>query len=541
MKQIVSFLQSRWGWLWFLPLVMVIPHLLARYGLDCTDTSYFLRAYTDWRHLPETYHYGLLLSHFSCYIGSIFVEQWGWNYLAIQHLAVAVIQCTIFIPFLFLWERPVDVRRMGWIFVGAQLLLVPAGTFIFSFDMLTPLLLGLVFGLFVYHLRHPSAWPVVATGLLCAVLITIRFPNIILVGILVVLLLSEASGNRKWGLVWGKNLLLLTVGLSVGMWGILALTFNRPGDYGTFICKAFSANESTHQTAYLLFLYLLDFAKIVRNLLLLGAFVVVAQLLSKRSKAAALIVSACGTVAVVAYLWYRNAPHNVAFHFLFIALLWGLTATYIWQNRHSKRARLIGCAILAFSVIPCTGSNTGLYKVAIYAFLPLAYYIAWPVIRKWRYVAVIPILIVALYLPLRWVSFTYRDAGLPSLTTGLPYAQLKGIKTTPQKAEWVTDVGQTIEGYLAKGERPVLMGKSRFIFQYLYGLYDLFDQSFSAQWNEPFYLGHLENYLSTPPLSPFILLEVDEYPNQTTELLEKYRHELKRADNGVLIYELADN
>jgi hypothetical protein len=222
---------------------------------------------------------------------------------------------------------------------------------------------------------------------------------------------------------------------------------------------------------------------------------------------------------------------------------WILTLFFIHKNYDTKRFIWISAISIAFTLIPISGTNTGLYKLASITTFPflLMYLTKYKrsVVSFWG-IVFIGVFICGMVSKLR--NNTYEDSRILDMDVEPKITQLYGLKTTSERAKYIEDICDKIEHI---NKNVIVIGNKSLLFEHLYLLgNDCLRPYFWRSYKDDEYVSDVCKYLNENNVSTIISTSdssIDESPLLSIELSklsyvlsyegEEYTMYIKKAEH----------
>lgn len=445
------------------------------------------------------------------------IEQWkgrvGKDLIGIRFFNALLIYLSGLIPILFLKTR-VSRLELFFLFSLILIILAPLNANILGFDTFTVFISSVIFTLLVSFIRSLNSLKLVLLAIFYAVAVFIRFPNIILLVIIpVILLIDKYCLGTNFKTYLKQSLVFIFLSFFFVAIGYFLVFYNDP-HFG----ESFLLSGKHHVIDKLLLGYFFDGLTILGYsiFLLLGYFLI-------KRKGKNVYVSIFVVVLLVAFMitLVIHTKYSRSYSLLLTSLGAVFGITQFFDKKTDNRYRLMLVAFVLFLFVNPFGSNTGLLKSS---FL----FILFPAILmntsyNSRRMTVKLLLIMIPFAFIEKVNAVYEDGKIYRLSEMAEHELLQPIKTTPQRKMFLDKMHKEVKK-LKHEEVPVYFyGNKSHIFVYLYPGSNLESNSF-FQTGE--YLLHsdslqqkiesfdkaaifiIENY---PEKNPQVSLETDQF------------------------------
>ncbi|WP_172822460.1 hypothetical protein [Gillisia sp. Hel1_33_143] len=499
------------------------------YGLDFTDSFYHINEAIHPVH--DQYKFSFILSSlFINFIARIFGEQ----VIVFRFINSLLLLIPGLITIVFL--RKIISKKDILNYITILLILTTSlNTNILGYDTLTTVILTLIFFTCYSYLINKKGYKILLLSVLVIIAVFIRFPNLILIPILFALLLFEENYRDYKRSIHLKIPMLYVVLTSTITLSVFYLINNNFSEH--FLAEI---NTSSHKPGLLLISYLKDLAKIFGFSLY---FILTYKVLSFN-------IGRARNIKMSYFLFYLaqfflaitvSVVYKYNFTLYYVSIAFSFVTIYLIENKFSIygiKFKIIILFIFMLFIHPF-GSNTGLLKAAfLFLLFPFLLIILSP--KNARFWIGNLILICFLGITVKVIS-PYEDDNMWNLNAPLNIHQLYLVRTTKQRADYITDITYERQRLLGKDIDVYFYGNKSHIFNYLYPSSSLGISDFNQNLENSNFQIKIQNILKKK--RNLALFLTTSYPNKiiysSQSLLEKELMELgfeKVLKNQVLYY-----
>jgi hypothetical protein len=476
-----------------LPFLVIAPYVLCCFGLDFTDSPYHLVKAADYLKQPQA-----VLSYHLIHLWQTYVTQ---SLLITRLFSVLLWQLT---ALFLLWCVRKSLNQSSLLFASLafSILLLCRPLYSLSYDTLSTLMITWTFCcLYMYQAEGYSRGWLLAGAVLSSLSIFLRLPNIpIVLGgcfwLLGLCSVRNVDRKRAW----------LDLAIYVAVFSFVTLVVFKSYYLDLHqAAQAYVPNSTSRGIQILLIRYVQG---LIKCLGWIGVFCLCALGYNewKSSKNSFLwsVLFMAGMSMMIAYsvflemqMYYPDLNHLLVS--LFLCLLGAVAYRYVTSGALLTKNMLLVLGVLFFAVLPIAGSDTGIIKVEVSFFILVAVTVYWDQINtelKW---ATATLLLAALCCAgVQRLKMQYEDRSI---------IRLRGIYTSPGRKAFVESVLK--EASASKGSF-ILVGKVRFLFDYLLGQSGDYSSLFWSNLNNKAYVADVERYMDKKQVDTVFV--VPEYP-----------------------------
>lgn len=473
---------------------LVFPYWLAQYQLDYRDSFFHLN-------LMRTFPVGCDMRWFGTnQIGHFVYLLTSGNVLYMQWMAVLLLQLSIFLPVASIKsveKSPIGLHDM-FIMALFSALFLNYSWLIFSFDTLNLFGLSVVLSLLIRYIYKPSIVRLCLLAMMTGYLITLKFPSVVIVGLIPFVLIAHGIKTKKIGL----SILYATSYVMVSLLTFYLLALLQFGSTGEIVQKMSEtmAGDEAHPGAMTLLTgYIIKSLDLLVYVSVLLVAYIAIEYGAVKSKWVQFLVPAC--MFVFCYcMFYTHIEYDYDnARLVFNALTFCLCIYYAVRGQY-----VLSLAVLACYVMPIVGSNTGIVKLGgAICLLPLAYlFMREHKNRKYIYICLVCLIA---YAPIRYYCYTFFDDGVKSLTERYTESpKIAGIYSSPKRIAKVTEVQNRIHEIQGSGKVLLCTGIHRHLFTYINDMNDAFHVA-DLYLDDPKYIAQVVEWANTQT-DPYIMV-----------------------------------
>lgn len=482
------------------------------YGINFTDEPYQIGLCENYLSAPATVLSGFV-GHLINYIanGKFIVFRWATAIITIL---------TTLTPIIYYFRRTKNQDLAILIYSILMLLQASKYSFFFGWDRVSNLALSITMVLaFEYFYSHKKAILIllaVASAIVCGC----RLPNVVLIPF-VMLLLAVDPNCRDLKQKLLRSTIYLVVA-SVVFVLMMTLFYGSIGEYMYAINSMAKVNG--HGIGFIIMRYIsgiLPLAKVLVGQVLIYAIICVALKL-KQFNHKYILYSLAIALGIMYFYWsYRHLDFYRYRISYMITSSWLLTLFFIYKNcdkQHVMQFVWISAISIVFVLIPISGTNTGLSKLATYTTFPfLLMYI-----KNYKRTVVVFYVVVFIGVFLSGILAKYRyntfeDSRILDMDAEPKVAQLCGLKTTAERAKYIEDVCDKINHI--KGTATII-GNRSLLFEHLYHLENEYTKQYFWRWySDNEYVTTECKYLSENEVSTIV--SASDSPIENSSILPK--------------------
>lgn len=445
-------------------LGLIIPVLPLHLGFyPWKDEEYQLLCMADYRNNP--------LSGFTMYIGYLWSHYIGEDsFISFRILAYLCNTVSILIPSCYYFIKTGKLFQSACIFFVLQLAISAFGLFSYEWDSMSYLTITLCCVAALSYYECHAHYKVVTLGLLGAVCIYSRIPNIALIPV-VLLLIAVTDMRIKVKIV---DYAIFLVSLLLGSEILNLLIW---GGHEEFLKSWNTDNVITGHNSIIGMVvaqFWSSYHRVFRDMALwLAIFSSVWYVchVAKRKSGKIFGTAFIGLLTLSLFLMIRATTHDYHNYyiefFLFTVLL--LPAIAVYRKQPVKRPLIYSLILLGFSLVSMAGSDIGIAKLLCFPLIPLALC----ELRKFKSLSVRAFFIMSGVV----VIFSYPILRIKDPTTkdwinlytdsygSIP--KLKGIKGPASDVKFVTDIYSWAMNEKKRNRKILFIGPKRYLFDYI--------------------------------------------------------------------------
>ncbi len=503
----------------------------AFFGLDFTDTFFHLN---NARRANSDINFLIVLS--------ALIIKFFLNFVTENVLFLRIINGVIKISPLFIYLYYFKIPKRSfliWTFI-ILIILTPNNSFVLGYDSLSVFTLTLILLILIKSKSNFNYSIIFLLSILSSCAILIRFPNILLVGIVFLCILFS---DAKWNLFSTDKIPKAFFYLITTLSTCILFYYLIYGSVGSFLNSNYVEVKSKghHGIINLLYYYIRDFGKImffsVEIFFFLYLFLKIR--INKAAKIVYLIIPVVVFHLIFLYKYVLISRYSYNFSLYVSALMVVFVIHNLFFNKVQKNEKIVIMILfLSFLFVEPFGSNTGLLKVApLLIIFPFVYQFSELATKKLYLVLLITILPFAI---LEKANSIYEDSKLVQLryTTNTKFIQ--GINTTFQRARFVNLIDSEYKKLTHDNYAVFFYGNKSQIFNYLYPSFDLNIKDFHQPINDLLYLNQISNVAKN--YKKVAIFIVNDYPSLNIDnhdsVLEKelLKNDFKPVFKNSIVY-----
>ncbi len=435
------------------------------FGVDSFDSFYWINQFIDCK-LSSPMVNGMIL------IGHWYTELFGANLISYRIGAYIISVVTCILPYIVLLDKYERKNNLFYFVFGFISFLSLTPGFLFHIDLFSKLFFCILACLLSLFYKKNNCFYVLCMGIISILMVIIRFPNILVVPFVVILLFIitiyiNSNTNKSTNI---KNCLIYE-SLYVGLLcvGILLYSFLMNGNlWGYALSIINDLHHPTmggHSIDMLFWCMFRDFDSVLVYfgilVLMFFTYKISIQYDKKRQ-----YVILTGALLFFIFMLYRDITYTFYNWQVNLFLVSYVCFILLYQLYYHKfgivEFVLLGCAVLSF-----LGSDTGLYKFApiLLCFLPIITSNIENSIKFNKFALVVSVIV------LLFVLFNYtkgfdedRIYKMTATIEGVP--GLEGIRTTPKRCDWVKTIYNKCDSILNETDNVFIYGNKCHIFRY---------------------------------------------------------------------------
>ena len=492
------------------------------FGLDFTDSFFIVNSFGHNNDGP--------LWPLTSLIGEITQSILGDKLIYFRIITRVSYFLAVAIPYVFLVRRPTAASNM---FIAAATLVTlnVTASGIYGYSSMTLLFLSLSTTLIIRYFYSQQVQTLVLFGIVSAMAILVRFPNIVIVPISMCLIVAniyiDRYGQHKSHASFRAYFFHLSIFLFSLTFVYLLILVLRYGSlteyYDTFRSYlSVLQHDKSHGVMAIINRNLLETVRLFEYIGLIALLVYTGTVKERLPKPLYIIYRVLLLFVFSLFLYFDILHDTYTFNFsrlmtaAVFLLMWRATVNEVEKGGWMTILALL--ALLAFSFTPAIGSNTGLLKIAplLIAFMP---YIAEQCNMDTQQQSRIGyiILLGIFAIPLKTISI-YEDSPVFRLTQSPKSQLLTHIRTTPIRANFVDDVISVYNGEKRQNQEVMFFGKMAHVFTYLTKQEPLYRASFWMLPDDDIEVERAEHVLKR--LRPVVFF-LPEYPSDGTKEFKK--------------------
>ena len=432
----------------YLFLIFIFPFLFIPYGLDYTDGPFHFLAYNGDRPL-------IGLRFFYTFGGALWSRLFGDTVLSYRIITVILLIFSHFVPAYVILRNKVQFKNILKYVALSVILTIGTFIYIFGWDIQTLFILSILFITGYKFLNNPSWKIILLLGLLSAILVAIRFPNIVVLVPVFLLIIFNKYPNQT---IKKKAVLFMVYLFSFIISFFLIYLFHHklnqigivgnPAIFGFMEATEKLQGDTAYSITELMGTYIRHGFRIIEMTGVVLVFVVIWKYKERfRLKQWMIIAIALMFLMIYFYLYVLTSSYHYYLSFFYSAIAFIILFYLLYKNIGEGNSNIVLFLLFALLIgfIPSAGSHPGLLKMsrAFLFMLPVLLYFLFNYLPKEdRRGAYIFLIIVAAFSVFHKTinSETYEDGRIPQLEATVNHPKLKGIKTTWQRKEQIETI-----------------------------------------------------------------------------------------------------
>jgi len=440
--------------------------LFISYGLDFTDSFYFINRFIHAQTVPAYSPLDFLSIKLGAIAGSVF----GTDVISFRLMDWCLFTGTTYSAVFILERRQ---RREFLIFAAViSIIIAPLNSNVLSYSTFTYLFVILTQVCLIKYVIDSNLIYLALSGTFTGVAVGCRFPNVLIILTVPVLLFILGRGQHKHSLKGvTSNIAIYLIFAVLTYFGLVLLIFETPATFLSDLMQALSGAPPSHSVKLLIEAYIRDGSKIAVYVLLIFSIYGIHRSLANKG------LSSFKQILVILPILYFTLYAEVMYspyHWQ-----WSLFLTSIWivflirQLFHRPEVidrrlwNLLIVSTVISTFIPAAGSNTGLLKAWSMISVALAILIYARATDRKPMMVLLVMLIPPAFM--ERLSSTYEDAPPSSLSAQVSDPRLRSIKTTESKVKLLESVNQDVQLLRRAGVTPIFYGAHAHILYYLHG------------------------------------------------------------------------
>lgn len=415
------------------------------WGFEILDSGYHLTAFQNIYDAPNTVadNFGYYLTNL---VGGAFI--YIFPDMGIIHFriigAVCVLIAIAFIYFSLWREVPLIHLLIG---LSLVVLCYVKAPYSFNNGILSCLLYVIACLILYKGINRNSSWLIFIAGIIVGINIFTRIPNILGIGLLLIILLHRKFIIKSDPLDWGKSF-FFAFGVLMGI-GFVALLMIQLGHLGIFIddmkilFSSTSEKDSTYSITTLILAYLNFYMTNAISIMVFYSLFQIHNIISDKNKLLIYLFDAIAIIWLFNYVYYLDTSYRV---------LWGMCVVGCLMCIFRQRGKLRLFSILALYMlfVEIMGSDFALNHGCLPALLaaPVA---SMMIINRNRLLYLVVFVLAVMSYAVRRGNYA-DDGPIYAKMASINCPQAKFILTTDEKADAINSTMKGIEPFVHPGD-----------------------------------------------------------------------------------------
>jgi len=482
------------------------------FGLDFSDGFYHIN--------QALYTYGDWSQH-KFFLSSIIINYWievfGKNLIGLRFFNALIIYFSALIPILFLNTR----NRWEQVFtLGIALVLIaPLNANILGYDTFTIIICSIVFTILISFLKSKNYLKLGCLAFFCAAAVFIRFPNIILLGIIPLsLFIDKSIAGTNYKLFVKRSLIFLVLSFLFLVSGYL-LFFSNDQHFG----ENFFTHKQSHQIGALLKNYISDApAILLYSSIITLSFFLLKKIWRERFYWTLLLVI---FLSILLVIFIIDTKYARSYSLMMTSIALVFSAILYLDSKPGSFHRVILASFVLMLFVSPFGSDTGLLKSSfLFVLFPAVLSASFLEMRK---LIMATLLLILPFAFLEKVNAIYEDGKMHQLIAKPKNKLLSPVRTTELRKTYLDKIDEEVKKLTSEDVSIYFYGKKSHLFTFLYPQAYSEAADFRQPLDDPKSIAEIRNKLiHTNKAAIFI---VNSYPNadDTSDESNKLVEELK--------------
>lgn len=439
---------------------IAISILTIPFGISLTDEPYQLMVMMDWKNQPATFLSGML--------ASLWGDTVGWDMISMRLFSRLILILSVLLPGYWMWKH---TRFPGLTLAvcGVAIALTIYFGF-FSWNILSKFSLVIALIWIASLIQRPNMIGWAFFGVYCALIAMLRFPNVVVLPAIVIVIFVTAISDRKWKRA-SIQAALFCIAFLITWVAVIMAVYGTVGNFSRLLNSTIVTNHSIWLMFESILTTSIKCAEYMVVLLIGALSIHFACRHNKKWISNAITVIyvflLVGLMGLDRYNFYDTTPIIYALSFSVIGII------FVLMKRRKKKFDSVSAllfALIIISVIPMAGSNTGVTKIISAQFYPIIATLALPYLNNASRKFILSTLAAfLLFVPIkRWFS-NFEDAGIQSAEVTLSDPMLEGVKTYSVRADQIHSFEKIIRQSKADEVIFETDGVERFMGYYISG------------------------------------------------------------------------